>query len=199
MTNLTKGIIVANVYVRGIKTEVIIDDYLYLYWPSAATSNRFAGTAPDGALYVPFLEKIFAKVSSTFEAIEAGNQPEAQAFLVAAPTDSFYYANSPYTGMDAWINLNASHSVGYMSSFATTSSCGGDTSANAFGIPCSHAFTHLGTYVLHDSSGVADYVFKVRNPWGSADSFNSNAGNTYSGKWYDGDPLWSTIVAPDII
>jgi hypothetical protein len=48
-----------------------IDDYLF-FKSSTSSTLIFAKPSSDGALWTPFLEKMWAKVSGNFEFIEYG-------------------------------------------------------------------------------------------------------------------------------
>lgn len=195
-TNVAQGKVVGNFYVRGIKTEIVVDDTLFDY-PTYTNFPAFAKVAADGATFTPIMEKMFAKAMGNYEVLEGGTHGEAQAFLSGAPTDSFYYSSSPYTGEQAWTALTAAASQKYIIEASTASNGGGDSHSNQWGIPFGHAYTILGTCTLTDTSGnVLDKVMKLRNPWGK-DSFN-NAGGTYIGKWNDADPAWAN-VSPSVI
>lgn len=139
---------------------------------------------------------MFAKAMGNYEILEGGTQTEAQAFLSGAPSASFQQSSTGYTGATAWTAIQTAASLKYIVAAYTASGAGGDSAANAWGIPFGHAYTVLGVYTLTDATGKAlDQVFKMRNPWGS-DSFNSNAATTYSGKWNDGDATsWATVSA----
>src|SRR6185312_15479833 len=54
-----EGIAVVNVYIRGRPWTVVIDDYLPWY----NNNFWFAGPGPNGAIWVPFLEKAWAKAN----------------------------------------------------------------------------------------------------------------------------------------
>lgn len=81
-----EGIIVIRANVLGIDTNVVIDDFL----PFSRNTPWFAKNAPNGALWTPFVEKAWAKVSGNYEVTEGGWGHEAIRFLTGAPTKSFY-------------------------------------------------------------------------------------------------------------
>jgi hypothetical protein len=111
-------------------------------------------------------------------------------FLVGAPSSDFMWSTATWAGSAAWATMNAAFALKYVMQISTPS--GSDTTASPLGIPYGHAYTVLGTYILHNAGGsVLDSVIKVRNPWGR-DSFNSIPSNTYSGTWCDTDTAnWS--------
>jgi hypothetical protein len=159
---MSKGLFVVNVYIRGIKTRVAVDDFL----PMSGSSMAFANIPSSGAMWSSLLEKAFAKARGNYEIIEAGNQNEASSFLSGAPSDNFLWSNANWVGSVAWTALNNGFTNKYIMSISTPSS-GTDTQASNKGIPLNHAFTVLGTFSLYTAGGAfLDNVIKVRNPWG---------------------------------
>jgi hypothetical protein len=141
ITDLSKGLFVINVFIRGIKTRVAVDDFL----PKNGGSMAFANVASDGAMWPALLEKAFAKARGNYEIIEGGNQNEASAFLSGAPTDNFLWTNANWVGSAAWTMLDNGYSNKYIMSVSTPSS-GTDSQASNKGIPLNHAYTVLGTF-----------------------------------------------------
>jgi len=62
----------------------------------------------------------------------------------------------------------------------TQTGSGDDSTKNEFGMANAHAYTVLGTYV---AGGVN--LIKMRNPWRA---------ETYTGKWNDNDPAWTSAM-----
>jgi Calpain family cysteine protease len=86
--NATAGIFGAKVYIRGIPTIITVDDYLPVW---GNTQNLvFATQAKNGALWAPFMEKVWAKVNGNYEQINSGpygNPVEAHNFLLGVPCE----------------------------------------------------------------------------------------------------------------
>jgi hypothetical protein len=85
--NSATGIIAANVYVKGIEVLVYIDDYFPTQSGDGAYGLAFAEQAnEDGTIWVPSIEKIWAKVNGNYDFIQAGNPVEVYDFLLGTPT-----------------------------------------------------------------------------------------------------------------
>jgi len=69
------GIYGVNFYLLGVPHTVIIDDYLPLVSGTTAGSYKtyFASISPDSALWVPILEKAFAKLYGNYAHIVGGD------------------------------------------------------------------------------------------------------------------------------
>ena len=83
------GAIAANVYVRGIRRVVVVDDFLP-FRPTNVTYYTNRGS--DRAIWVPILEKVYSKVVGQYEGIIAGESDEAFAFLTGFATDKYISA-----------------------------------------------------------------------------------------------------------
>jgi hypothetical protein len=84
-----------NVFVRGMPVVVTVDDLLPFINSDGVTVPFFANIGYDGALAGPLLEKLWAKMSGTFERTAAGWQHEALHVLTGAP--AYDYLTSTYT------------------------------------------------------------------------------------------------------
>ena len=63
------GLYAFNVYVRGIPSIVVVDDYV----PTTKSGDlAFAKIGSDGALWTPLLEKAWAKTNGNFDQITGG-------------------------------------------------------------------------------------------------------------------------------
>jgi len=160
-----------------------IDDYLPFYGGSTSKTLLFTKAATDGALWGPFLEKAWAKVSGNYEFTESGWPDEAMRFLTGAP--SYTYWTEDYTSSEIWDIVSAADSANLIMTAGTPSATGGDTSVNAVGLAMSHAYSVIGVYKVYDTSNnLKASLFKMRNPWGSDGSYN--------GTWSDSDSIWKT-------
>lgn len=84
-----------NVFVRGMPFVVTVDDLLPFINSDGVTTPFFANIGYDGALAGPLLEKLWAKMSGTYERTAAGWQHEALHVLTGAP--AYDYLTSTYT------------------------------------------------------------------------------------------------------
>ena len=70
-----------DLYIEGVKTPVTIDKYL----PSNGGKLFFASSGDKHELWVPFLEKAYAKLSGSFQQTDGGTGREALACLTGGP------------------------------------------------------------------------------------------------------------------
>jgi hypothetical protein len=77
-----------NVWVAGQRKIVYVDDFLP-YRSLTSTSHYFASRASDLGVWVPLLEKAWAKVNGNFDRIVAGNEMEAFYFLTGFPAQNY--------------------------------------------------------------------------------------------------------------
>lgn len=128
-----------------------------------------------------------------YEILEGGNQAEAIATMAAAPSDYFSTVNGATLGPTAWTAMNTAFPLQYVMSLSTAGVS--DATPSSLGIPNNHAYTVVGTYVLHDTGGtpIAN-VIKLRNPWGK------DATVSFTGIYCDSCTTpWSAVSAADKI
>lgn len=191
LTDTKKGLVVGNFFIRGLSTQIVVDDNLYFNWKN---SLKFAGLGKDRSTYGAFIEKLYAKAMGNYESIVGGNSGEAHAFLTGAPSDSIDYQTKEFTGQEVWSKVSVASDRKFVIEASTGSNPNGDKAANEYGIAYGHSYSLISTCVLTDKSGtVLDRVMQIRNPWGT-DSWNDQASTTYSGKWNDQDPAWDNVA-----
>jgi calpain len=78
----TAGLFALEAYVRGIKSIIVVDDYI----PFINDSPIFAKIGYDGAIWGPIIEKMWAKLHGNYEATIGGIESEALKFLTGAPS-----------------------------------------------------------------------------------------------------------------
>ena len=82
----SNGIYGFQFYVLGVPATVLIDDEMPL---SAGGAAVFAKVSKDGALWGPLLEKAFAKMHGTYEAIIAGDPEHSIEVMSGAPAEKY--------------------------------------------------------------------------------------------------------------
>lgn len=87
-----------NVYDKGIKTRVIVDDFI----PCNGRPSPEFTTTKTNELWVIILEKVWAKLYSNYANIEGGVTKEVLHDLTGAPTKSFYENADPN---ELWQNI----------------------------------------------------------------------------------------------
>jgi hypothetical protein len=177
-TTNAAGIFATQVFVRGVPTVVVVDDFL----PTDSTWGylQFDDQAADGAVWGPLLEKVWAKVNANYENIVSRNSQEAFNFILGAP--SRYYSMTSSTigygtaalttaAANAWNLIKAADAANYVMG------CGIGASNN-YGLVNGHAYSLIGAYEIKNNNVVTNRLYRIRNPWGV---------DVYTGKWNDGD------------
>jgi calpain len=114
-------------YILGAPTTVTIDDMLPL---SSSGTSIFAKASSDGALWGPLLEKAFAKLHGTYEAIISGDPRHSIEVLTGAPATR--YTHSSYTANQLWDEIEEALNADGMVSALTPGTS--DSSTSSLGI-----------------------------------------------------------------
>ena len=129
------GIYGVNFYLLGVPHTVIIDDFLPLTAGNTAGTFQtyFAGISPDSALWVPLLEKAFAKLYGNYAHIQGGDPRQAVSTMTGAPYDINYHGKAGDLTVDQlWTKLWDLNKAGDIIMGGTPS--GSDTTTNSVGI-----------------------------------------------------------------
>ena len=177
---------------NGAWRTITVDDY----FPVNPISGRLAfAHTPSNELWVPLIEKAYAKLHSSYAAIESGSVADAFAELTGAPSEridlhieemSKYAAtqaarwscNDPQQHRDMlWATLLSFR----QSRFLMGASCGRRHAKSAeyeqVGLREDHAYAILDARF---ENGVQ--LIQLRNPWGSV---------SWNGDWSANSPLWT--------
>lgn len=135
------GVYAVQLYVMGIPVTVTVDDYLPFY--SYSASLMYASVGPDGALWMPILEKAAAKAFGNYEVLVGGWMGPAIQALTGAPFYDYKHYNM---GVDElWNFIDKSFRDGFMITCGSHTGTGSDKDTNYIGVPYRHAFTINGT------------------------------------------------------
>jgi len=141
-------------------------------------------------MWVPLLEKAFAKYFGNYSHTIAGDPNTALQTMQGGPGFSYYFDNdhtpswiSRYndeTSLEDTWNLLVKHTAAkdLMTMWTPGKS---DSYMNKFGLYNRHAFTVLGGVELADGTRLV----KIRNPHGK---------ENYKGPWGDTDPVWTDAL-----
>ncbi|XP_037782723.1 LOW QUALITY PROTEIN: calpain-A-like [Penaeus monodon] len=156
---------------RGLPTK----DGRLMFAPHAEHEREF---------WVGLVEKAYAKLHGTYEALEGGQSMDAMVDLTGGLAERYDMEDTEnlkklYTHL-----LKSSRNGAFI-----TCSRKGDwrnaTKADEHGLVEGHAYTVSGVArVKHEEHGPVNLI-RVRNPWASGDEWN--------GKWSDTDSLWSGV------
>jgi len=159
--------------------KVIIDDYFpcdkYTRKPIFTKGN-------ENELWVLILEKVWAKIYGSYDAIEAGLTRECLHDFTGAPT-KFYLTDRKEEYDLIWRKLLKGESKQYAMTcgagdFFTQSNV---NMVNSKGIVSSHAYSLLAAYEF-DHLGQKVKLVKLRNPWGKTE---------WKGAWSDSSSNWT--------
>ena len=168
------GLYGVNLFVLGHPMTILVDDYLPVITTHLGeTTTIFSKIASDGSLWVPILEKVFAKRYGNYEHLIGGDTRDGLAALTGGP--SFKLEHFEVDAETLW-NLLLSHdSSGDYIQAGTEGD--NDQQQNAVGLAMGHAYTVLEAKQLTNGTK----LIKVRNPWGR---------ETYNGPWSDKSDKW---------
>ncbi|XP_063584758.1 calpain-A-like [Penaeus indicus] len=174
------GLVVCHFWRFGEWVTVCIDDRL----PTKDGVLMFARSADASEFWVALVEKAYAKLHGTYEALEGGQSMDAMVDLTGGLAERYDMEDTEnlkklYTHL-----LKSSRNGAFI-----TCSRKGDwrnaTKADEHGLVEGHAYTVSGVArVKHEEHGTVNLI-RVRNPWASGDEWN--------GKWSDTDSLWSGV------
>ena len=164
------GIYAVNLYTLGAPHTVVVDEWV----PMKYGNTLFSKVAHDGAMWMPILEKAFAKYHGNYMHIEAGWPIESARTLYGAPGLNISHSNVSVD--ELWESLSLHDGKDDIIQAASPGSS--DAYKNSDGLYNGHAYTTLGVVTL--SNGVR--LVRVRNPHG-VDSFH--------GRWSDDSDLWT--------
>ena len=178
------GAIPVNMYAAGKKVTVMVDDYLPFIKEVTEKNGKkqgpykfiFARPGADGSSWIPIMEKVWAKMSGTFNNIEDGTFNEAGTALTGAPGNTYKIVKVDKD--DIWKNIE-DRSQNYILS-ASVPQNGDLDKLNAIGLFNGHAYPILSTHkvVTDISTNATTRLIRFRNHWGN---------DTYSGPWNDQD------------
>ena len=165
-------------FYAGEWNTVMIDDLL----PCRLIPRGFVGSgksqlvfarAERDQLWVPLIEKAFAKLHGSYEAIEAGTCDEALTCLTGFPCDRISLGDGEEESL-LWTQLVSHYEVGFLIAAACSSSGEGDgigiaTTTNVsarFGLNLDHAYSIISVRTL----ATGHQVLQLRDPWGRTDA-----------------------------
>jgi len=155
--NEATGIYEFKFFRNGNFEKVVIDDRL----PVSRSSSRdsmYARKSPNGAWWVPLMEKAAAKFYGRYSNLVGGNMKQGWEMLTGMPSRSY----TPSSVSDLKTLLDDADTAGHVINCNVSGR--GCVNGRKNGLPCGHAYTLL----EHTKWRNGDYV-KIRNPWGSTE------------------------------
>lgn len=173
-----KGFIWFQFWQYGKWITVYIDDLL----PTKDGRLIFSRCSDNREFWVALLEKAYAKLHRSYEALEGGQAMDALVDLTGGLAERYDLDVAPFNLYD--ILLKASSN----GAFITCSRKGDWRTANVAdrnGLVAGHAYTVTGVASITLKNGEQENLLRIRNPWGNDVEWN--------GKWNDNDLIWSQV------
>ena len=166
-----------NFYINGIWKMILIDDF----FPARNTSfKKFAfGYSTTKELWLPLLEKAWAKINGSYAKISAGGLPN-EVFDICSEAYSEYVLIKNQNKSQLWNKIIEGEKKNYVMTAGTTKNLNG-FKLEKIGLTPGHAYALLQALEIDTGSGV-EKVVKLRNPWGNFE---------YSGNWSDYSSKWT--------
>jgi len=171
--NENSGIFCVNICHEGEWRAVYIDDYFPIHKDCSGLCFSKSKQG-DNELWVPILEKAWAKLYGNYEKIEAGLTRDVLRDLTGAPT-KVVWSDDP----NLWIELLNGEAKDYIMTAGAIDAEQMKKVKMHEGMVVGHA------YSLISVAEVLGYrLIKLRNPWGKGE---------WKGAWSDEDPIWAKI------
>ena len=154
-------------YLRGIPTEVVVDDY----FPCSAETNKPLFSKPKGKeLWVLLAEKAWGKLFKNYTACEHGFMDEALENLLGAP--SARHLTEIQDTNKIWQIIREAEKNKFLITAGTNK-----TTTTATGLIPNHSYSILSTHEFQNHR-----ILKLRNPWGKFE---------WNGDFSDNSKLWT--------
>ncbi|KAI9328778.1 hypothetical protein BDR26DRAFT_40783 [Obelidium mucronatum] len=202
-TDIQNGVYLTRFFIDGAWREYAIDNYFPLTPASQLKKSNVSGSGPhlyfakavDGNLWVPVLEKGYAKAHSSYASIHGGHIGEALFDLTGFPTESICFGSVGFDSEIFWTRLLSFQSQGFLMGAVCPKSGDGLVGGHAYSLlqvveesienglvlgrtKTLHDYFHEGSSSstqkrkFHETEefGVTDHgtlrLIKLRNPWG---------------------------------
>jgi len=189
------GIVVFKFYRFGEWVEVCVDDQL----PTAAKSGKllFMHSNDKSEFWCALLEKAYAKLAGSYEALNSGTSADALCDLTGGVSQYYDFVKSGISADEAKQDelfkdlLKALSRCALVNCSMVVNEGEGQESKRDNGLIVGHAYTVVKCYELSlglfGTSGKYKMI-KLRNPWGDTE---------WQGTWNDNDPKWKELSDSD--
>ncbi|XP_050697521.1 calpain-A-like isoform X2 [Eriocheir sinensis] len=186
------GLVVCRLWRFGAWAVVVVDDRL----PTKGGTLLFARSTDPNEFWVALLEKAYAKLHGSYEAMEGGQSMDAMVDLTGGLAERFDMDDTPDKRWLLRLLRTASRSGAFITasrkkdepSSAHWSNDGDWRQAyrtDEHGLVEGHAYTVTGVATLSHSSLGPVSLIRVRNPWANAAE--------WTGAWADEDERWEGV------
>lgn len=171
------GVLGVWLHINGQWTLYILDEY----FPTGTATGKldFAfSKSVNNEIWVPVLEKAYAKAYSSYFDITGGDPVHALRDLTGAPYDRIEdYSKLP----EAWAKLKEANAQNFILTCFTKSAETVEQQSGD-GLVSGHAYSILDVREVVDSRGKVRMILQIRNPWGKFE---------WKGDFSDDSPLWT--------
>jgi len=157
--------------------EVVVDDRL----PTYNNKLVFLHSSENNEFWSALLEKAYAKLCGTYEALKGGQTSEAMEDFTGGVTETFLLAKQNETFFKLMLKAEERQSLMCCSIDAKPNEIEAKLSN---GLIKGHAYTVTRVRKINTISGDVELV-RIRNPWGNEREWN--------GAWSDGSDEWQRI------
>ncbi|GBG77348.1 hypothetical protein CBR_g23680 [Chara braunii] len=172
-----EGIYTFRFCIQGEWQPVIVDDWIPL---NAKRKPAFAMSKKEDELWLTLLEKAYAKLHGSYEALEGGVVQDALVDLTGGAGEEIDMRNQDkqleIASGRLWSQLMRFKEEGFLLGVGSPS--GSDTEISPNGIVQSHAYSLLQVREVDGHK-----LLQMRNPWGNSVE--------WSGPWSDSSPEWT--------
>ncbi|KAH7957392.1 hypothetical protein HPB52_018538 [Rhipicephalus sanguineus] len=167
-----KGAVRFNLWRFGRWVVVYVDDLL----PTSEDRLIYSRCSDPREFWVALLEKAYAKLHGSYEALEGGQAMDAMVDLTSGLAERYDLQDAP-ENLFGFLLKASEHGAFGDWWLATT--------ADPNGLVSGHAYTVSAVRRVALSNGHDACLLRVRNPWGN--------GIEWTGDWSDADPQWSLV------
>uniref|UniRef100_A0A0N4ZRZ8 Calpain catalytic domain-containing protein n=1 Tax=Parastrongyloides trichosuri TaxID=131310 RepID=A0A0N4ZRZ8_PARTI len=174
------GIYVLSLCIDGMWQNIIIDDF----FPCFKGSNRqIFAVGRRNQLWVPLIEKAFAKAYGSYAMLSAGMSAEGFSALTGAPTQHITLKDEMYLECSdmLWVKIVSSKEAGFLIGCSAGNQDISDVEYMRVGLQKLHGYSFLDAVTLYDGTKIV----KLRNPWGKF-VWNKEYSDNWKG-WKNGD------------
>jgi calpain-15 len=143
-----RGIYGVRFYIRGKPWVLAVDDRFFFSTQTSPHSLKFGKSKDPKALWIPVMEKAWAKVKGNYANSQGGFVQTGFRYMTGSPFETYDLTAATYNsqaGVDSlWDTLNAAHALNYLLGAGTGG--GGDTTTNGCGIVNGHAYSVIGVF-----------------------------------------------------
>ena len=166
-------------YIDGKPQIVIIDDYLPV---TKYNKSLVYAKSKGNEIWVPLIEKAWAKVNGGYVNIIGGLTGEAFEYLIGIGSMMYDTLNLNQKDKNEYIcEIIKNVQIGDKNNCLMSCSTNCNMNLDPVGLVSGHAYSLLSFHQITTSQGKTVYLFKVRNPWSHFE---------WKGDWSDKSKLW---------